>query len=287
MPGPPRQTQLDAAPGSWRLTCAAPAADLAEVVQEYWEVEGRLGPFSERVVPNGFVELMVNLGPVHHLLTDRGWTAWRGEWVSGLQDRSLFIQSLGGTHLVSARLHALGARRVLRVAMSEVGNSVVDLHALVGPLAGRLRERLLAAGSPGARFALLERFVRQRLACAPPAHDLVSRAVALIDGAHGHIEISALCREARVSRKHLNALFADGVGLSPKAYARVQRFSWVVAELSRRADVDWSSLACAAGYADQSHLVRDFQRHAGASPTAFLRARTPDGSALLVETDAA
>jgi AraC-like DNA-binding protein len=281
MPGPLRQFDFHAPPGTWRLSCASPDPDLAGIVEEYWEVEGRTSAFRERVVPNGFVELMVNLGPVHHLLTERSSTAWREAWVSGLQDRSLFIESLDGTHLVSARLHALGARRVLGVPMTEIGNSVVDLHAVIGRLAGELRERLLAAGSPRARFALIERFVRRRLESAQLPHYAARWAAARIEASHGNVRISTLCRETCVSRKHLSALFSDHLGLSPKAYARVHRFSWVLGRIQRLTDVDWSDLAYRAGYADQSHLVRDFQRHAGASPTTFLRARTPDGSALL------
>jgi AraC-like DNA-binding protein len=283
MPGPLRTFEFHAAPGAWRLSSAPPDPDLAGTVEEYWEVEGRTSAFRERVVPNGFVELMVNLGPTHHLLTEWGATAWREAWISGLQDRSLFIESLDGTHLVSARLHPIGARHVLGVPMTEVGNSVVDLHAVIGRVAGHLRERLLAAGSPRARFALLERFVRRRFESAPAPHPTARWAAARIEAAHGNVRISTVCREARVSRKHLTALFSDHLGVSPKTYARVHRFSWVLERIQRLTDVDWSDLAYRAGYADQSHLVRDFQRHAGASPTTFLRARTPDGSAILEE----
>lgn len=71
------------------------------------------------------------------------------------------------------------------------------------------------------------------------------------------------------------------MGMSPKRYANLRRFVWTVAQLRERSQVDWSRLALEAGYADQSHMVRDFKRVAEASPTAFLRQRSPDNTALL------
>lgn len=73
------------------------------------------------------------------------------------------------------------------------------------------------------------------------------------------------------------------VGVSPKGYAQIQRFVWTLARLRESDGVDWSRLAATAGYSDQAHLVRDFRRVAFASPTEFLRARTPDSTALLDE----
>jgi methylphosphotriester-DNA--protein-cysteine methyltransferase len=86
-----------------------------------------------------------------------------------------------------------------------------------------------------------------------------------------------------VSRKHLWLRFTRELGLSPKAYARLRRFVWTLARLRESTSVEWPRLAAAAGYSDQAHLVRDFRRAAFASPTEFLRARTPDSTALLEE----
>ena len=86
-----------------------------------------------------------------------------------------------------------------------------------------------------------------------------------------------------MSRKHLAVSFAREVGISAKAYAQMRRFGWTVARLQEVTSVDWSQLASDAGYSDQSHLVRDFQRVAAANPTDFLRRQTPDGSALLLD----
>src|SRR6186997_1153714 len=67
MPGCVQTLEYQAFLGRWRYSSAPPAPDLAGVVLEYWEVEGRLSPFRERILPNGATEVMINLGPPHTL----------------------------------------------------------------------------------------------------------------------------------------------------------------------------------------------------------------------------
>ena len=283
MPGPVASATFSAGPGRWRFSSARPDSDLEPVVAEYWEVEGAMAPFRESVVPNACVELMINLGPVHHLLTDDRRVACTTAWISGLQSQALQIETLLGTHLVSVRLWPLGARRVLGIPMREFANRVVDLESVMGPAAGSLRDAVLSARTPGGRFHVLERFVRTRIAGGVAARPLARWLEETIAACHGSCRMETLANDAGFSRKHLSAVLQDQVGLSPKAYARIHRFLWVVGELRRHTAVDWLSLAHAAGFADQAHLSREFQRIAGANPTTFLRTVTPDGVALLAE----
>jgi AraC-like DNA-binding protein len=282
MPHALRQLEFHAAPGSWRLFDARPDHDLAEVVESYWEVEGQTMSFQEKVLPAGFVELMFNLGPSHRLLTDGLGIICNTSWVSGLQAKPLHIESLFGTHLVSVRLHAPGAARILG-SLEHTGNAIVELESLIGGRAGALRERLLEANSARARFVILERFLRQLLKRSRPTPEYVRGVMQQIESAHGAIRISTVCAQIGVSRKHLSTLFTRHVGISAKTFARIKRFSNAVAMIERRETVHWSRLAYATGYADQSHLVREFQELAAASPTEFLRTRTPDNSALLID----
>ena len=272
-----RTTEL----GTWRLTRAQPDADLAGVVQEYWEVEGRLSPFREALLPNGHVEVMVNLGPPHRVFEGRGAGVWDRSWFSGLQERSIFIESLEGTHLVSARLLPLGATAWLGLAAAGAANSIIELTALVGAEALTLRERLLAAASPQERFAILDEFLRGRLGHGPPVLPFVSEAATRIERAHGELRVALLHEELGTSRKHLAVSFRRYVGVSTKAYARIQRFCWTLDSLRQRTTIEWSRLAVQAGYSDQSHLVRDFRRIGAASPREYLRRMAPDGDALL------
>jgi AraC-like DNA-binding protein len=284
MPGPIQTLDYQSSPGRWRFANAAPDGSLAGIVQEYWEVEGRLNPFRERVLPNGCTELMVNLGPPHQLITPTATSTWERAWYSGLHQRAIVIESLQGTHLVAARLHPLGAVRLFGADVAGTVNTVIDLETMLGPPAGELRARLLEADGPGQRFALLERFLQPRLgAAAGLPTPLVTAAAGAIEAAHGHLRVASIHADLGVSRKQLWLRFARELGLSPKAYAQLQRFVWTLARLRESTTVDWPRLAATAGYSDQAHLVRDFRRVASASPTEFLRTRTPDSTALLDE----
>jgi AraC-like DNA-binding protein len=283
MPGPVQAVEYQSSPGRWRFSNATPTADLAGIVQEYWEVEGHLSPFREKILPNGYTELMVNLGPPHRMVTHTETSVWDRAWYSGLHERVIVIESLQGTHLVSARLHPLGALRLLGLETAQCVNTVIDLETLIGPAAVELRTALLGVDSTENRFAYLERFLRTRLGPSAVPSALVCEAACRIEAAHGNLRITSLHLDLGVSRKQLWLRFARELGLSLKAYAQLHRFVWTLARLRESTSVKWPRLAAAAGYSDQSHLVRDFQRVAAASPSEFLRTRTPDSTALLYE----
>lgn len=284
MPGPVRMIEFDAPLGAWQLSSAAPAADLAGVVLEYWEVEGTLQPFRETLLPNGAVEIMVNLGPVHEVHSDQGQGLWKDAWISGLQERALTIESLAGTHLVSARLHPLGAVELMGDHVATVANRIVPIEAILGPTSLTLRGQLLAATSPAERFAILEVFVRAlREHIGRPVPEFLRRATATIDEMHGDVRLSELHEDVGVSRRHLSVTFSRYVGLSAKRYAAIRRFMWTLAQLRGQTSVDWSKLAAEAGYSDQSHLARDFRRVGAATPTEYLRRATPAADALIDE----
>jgi AraC-like DNA-binding protein len=281
MTDPTEKEIFDSRLGDWRLSSTPPAPDLADAVLEYWEVEGAVLPFRESLLPNGAVELMFNLAPPHRVLSNQGLGQWQRAWYSGLQECALVIETLSGTHLVSARLHPLGAVTVLGEAAAHYANRIIDLQLLLGN-AGALRGELLGAATPAERFALLDEFLRV-LAARPGASvpTFVRHAALQIEAAHGALPVSELHQKFDVSRRHLSVTFARFVGLSLKRYAAIQRFIWTLEQLRQHASVDWARLAIQAGYSDQSHLARDFRRVGAATPTEYLRRSTPDMTALL------
>ncbi|MGW1272439.1 helix-turn-helix domain-containing protein [Streptomyces sp. NPDC002491] len=81
-----------------------------------------------------------------------------------------------------------------------------------------------------------------------------------------------VARELAVSERQLRNLFAAGIGVSPKHYARIDRVRHL---LTHAASAPWAQLAADAGYYDQSHMSADFRTLMGVPPTAFFSGRRP------------
>jgi AraC family transcriptional regulator len=73
---------------------------------------------------------------------------------------------------------------------------------------------------------------------------------------------------AGVSPEHLNREFRRSCRTSAAQYLRRLRLEWAAERLTH-SDESLADIACAAGFADQSHFTRQFKRQFGATPSAF------------------
>ena len=73
-------------------------------------------------------------------------------------------------------------------------------------------------------------------------------------------------------------LVRDECGVAPKEYQRIARFERsrsVLVHNAARGRADLAGVAAVAGYADQSHLTREWTAMAGCTPTTWLREEFP------------
>jgi AraC-like DNA-binding protein len=158
---------------------------------------------------------------------------------------------------------------------------IVDLADVLGPDALRLESRLAEAADWPSRFALLDAFIAARIAAAAPLSAVLLEAWRWLERCDGRIPVARIASELDVSRKQLSVRFREEIGLPPRTVARLMRFRCALERLSAGAAARWSEIALDSGYYDQAHLIRDFRRFAGMTPTQFLRCRIADGSGVI------
>ena len=197
-------------------------------------------------------------------------------WVGGLNDTFDLVE-LGGRHAsLDIKLTPLGAYRLLGLSLHELAATVVALDELFGAAGRRLTDRLRDAADWERRFQVLDAFLAARAGEGPHPRPGIARAWSRLCATDGRVRIGTLAAELDWSRRHLIAKFREQVGLPPKTVARLLRFR----HLCRRLDADplrWAEIAYDCGYTDQSHLIREFRRLAGTTPTDFLARRIPGG----------
>lgn len=99
---------------------------------------------------------------------------------------------------------------------------------------------------------------------------LFRSAVRLID-AQPQRSVGDICRELRVSSRHLRRLFQQNMGMSPKQYQRIKRFHKALRIAFSTELIDFQKIVYHCGYYDQSHFCRDVRAFTGKKPIDFFR----------------
>jgi AraC-like DNA-binding protein len=194
--------------------------------------------------------------------------------IGGLHDAPATIAHDGCQHGLQLDLSPLATRSLFGLPAGALANQVVSLDDLLGDTATELWERTWSAPTWSERFDELERVLVPHLlrdddrgvAAVRPELRWAWQQIA---DSNGSVTVATLADELGWSRRHLSAQFRDEFGLSPSTVARVARFDAATAMLRGPERLTLAQVAARAGYADQSHMTREWRRLGGSSPTAW------------------
>jgi AraC-like DNA-binding protein len=238
---------------------------------------GRLGPFveffwscdryavshaSERVLPTGTTDLIFRGDTWHEL---------RG----GLTGpRSKYVTVSTGSPFAAVGVHFKpgGAYPFVGGAIVDLADTSAPLADLWGTAADELVEHLAYATAAEDRFRVLEEKLLAHLPGFVP-RDPIRHARDLFDRSRGLMSVGAVVQRVAMSRRRFIEEFRSEVGLSPKTFCRLRRFSAVLSRVASLTDADWAGVAHSVGYWDQAHFNHDFRAFSGLTPSEYLARR--------------
>jgi AraC-like DNA-binding protein len=236
------------------------APPLSDLVETFWLYEGFPPTHrKERKLPDGSMGVVINLREDRFRIYDRRdhdrSETFRGCLLSGAQSEFIVIDTANQASVMGIHFKAGGGFPFFGMPASELHDVQVPLDALWGTTAGQLRDQLLEAKTPQARFVILEEHLLARATRPLVPHPAVSFALKEIRSAPQHRTISDLTEQIGLSPRRFIQLFSEEVGLTPKLFCRVRRFQQVLkslqnGELSAR-QIEWADIASSCGYFDQ------------------------------------
>jgi AraC-like DNA-binding protein len=241
---------------SMRYTEHPPHPALRPYVACYWTFSSR---GAHLVLPDGCSDLLFTLGP---RASGR---------VIGIMTRPLVALGVAPQVALGVRFRPGAAFDLLGLAGRELRDSAALLPEVLGPAGRTLAEQVLGAPEPGAARAVLENALLARLARVGAPDPRLRAALAGLDATCGRASVRALAAHVGLSERQLERLFDERIGVGVKLFGRVRRLQEAITRAS--AHPAWADLAADLGYADQSHLIREFKALSGMSPAEFLKAR--------------
>lgn len=251
-----------------------PSAPLSNFVECLWWSQRDLPQLhGEHMLPSASAQLIFALHEAPYswkkASADKAATVWSRGVVHGPQ-WSYFVSGpkpCGAVAGVSFRAGAASA--VLGFPVAELTDAHVSLEAFWGARGRSLRERLLELDEPMVVLSAIEQELIARLRRPLLIHPAIAHALSDPIQGWGFTRIESIQRQTGYSPKHFIGLFRGAVGLTPKHYYRVKRFMAVLQALAAAPRPSLAELAASSGYADQSHLTREFREFAGITPTQY------------------
>jgi AraC-like DNA-binding protein len=168
-----------------------------------------------------------------------------------------------------------GAAAFFPLPLSETGNQLVELDQPWGRDGALLRERLLEAHTPKAKFQILETVLLEHLERSRQTDPAIPMAACALERG---ISVSQVTSGLGLLPKTFVRRFHQHVGLAPKRFSRVRRLQRVLRSMNATNRADWATLAAQHGYTDQAHLIHDFRALTGIAPSAYRPSAAGEGN---------
>lgn len=256
-----------------KVSFIKPRQELWPYIESFWVCESSTGlPLADQslAVPNGCSKLII---PYENSLggTSEGCAGVsheHGLYFVGNRDKTTLIHSSARkTGFIGIEFTPHGAFPLFGISMQEtVEHKIFDAEAVFGRWAKTTRETLCNLEGVHEKV----NFIQDELIGLSRGNQrdnrLIDYCVKTLKVAHGRMPIKQLEQKTGYTRRYLNLLFRQHVGLSPKVLAGVFRFQRFYQKWAQGLSYDFLKNELYDYYYDQAHFWKECKKMTGYSP---------------------
>jgi len=228
----------------------------------------------ERMVPTGHVYIMFefdsfvrNTYDNDSLETNKTFTK---AWISGMHRNYISISSHKNSEMLVIQFKPYGTYPFLHFPLQNLNEKILPAEEVLGAEILILHEKMYKLETVQDKFDMIEKWLRSRFRKdkTPPTN--------LVDALNQlQTEPASNCNHIVESysntQKHLIDQFKKYVGLTPKYYQRILRFSEILKQIHQEKSIEWAQIAYQCNFSDQSHFIKEFKHFSGLNPKEFIK----------------
>jgi AraC-like DNA-binding protein len=265
------------------LSRIQPRKELTNYIDTFWVFENDFGvPVADNrvIAPNGKAKIIY---PYLNGLatTSNGIKTHYPEqdvYLIGIWDRPVTLSSfVRVTGTIGLELKPNGIYRFASITMADIANRIFSFTDIYGLKGKRLLEQLATTVSLTQKIEVLQDFLVAILQSTNRENALIDYSVSRIQSAAGLVEVKELEKLTGYSKRYLDMLFKEHLGISPKTLASIVRFQSFYKAWATTATPDFYTDKLFDIYYDQAHFIKEFKRFTGHTPRQYATDRNDFG----------
>lgn len=167
---------------------------------------------------------------------------------------------------VRVGFHPGGLHRLLGIPMTEMIDASFNAEDVFGREMIVINERLQEAKTFNEIKDIIEYFLLKQVSKLRRQLPFDQAMLELLRFS-GNMPVEDIASLSCLSLRQFERVCKDRIGLSPKLFARLIRFSKAYRLRESFPDWSWTKISFECGYFDQMHFIRDFKQFAGVTPS--------------------
>lgn len=244
-----------------------PDEQLRNLVECYWIAEDDdRTPVLQKIIPDGFPEIIFHYGDAYKIKLGNQWELQSQSLFAGQITKFFYLENTGKSGMVGIKFKPSALTQLFGLKMDGFTDKVFSLKDVVGEKLSSL-ENKLRVGDRTKMISVIENELK-KIVPSRSKENIIDHAIRLTFLTHGMISVADICDQVNANERKLQRLFNNWIGLTPKFYARVIRFSYIF-QLAQEKQLSWSEVGLESGFYDQSHFIRNFKAFTGEDPTKY------------------
>ncbi|MEZ4667734.1 MAG: helix-turn-helix domain-containing protein [Anaerolineae bacterium] len=258
-----------------KVSFTKPHKQLAPYIDSFWVFESSSGiPMNDSriVVPDGRAKIIIPYkNPLSVAIEGSPvYTKERLVFLTGIQTNPRTICSpTSETGTIGVELTPKGLYHFFNLSMYEITDRIYSFEDLFGAWGVRLQNQLGDVEDPDEKIAFLQNTFLHLLHENMENYSLLDHTIDILIQSSGMMRIQELAAETGYSKRYLDMLFKEHVGLSPKSLAGILRFQNIYQLLAQEHAAAYLNDNLYIYYYDQAHFIKEFKRFTGYTPQKY------------------
>lgn len=182
------------------------------------------------------------------------------------------LHSVGRTGIIIVVFQPFGINHLLGIAAHEIKDGIIATENIFGRHGSLLYEKLAEQPYLETKLQLLNTFfIKQSPRKVHSNQNLIHSTLHYILKNKGAISVNHLVKYTGYTERHIERIFNESIGLNPKKFGNIVKLHFFLNLLKYKSmQSNMTDLCYEAGYSDQSHLIKEFKKYTGITPTQYL-----------------